>query len=91
MFFMTLSLAPTSSVPLYFMEPETIFPVGARMFIIEYAVTDLPEPDSPTIPKTFPLSRKNETPLTAFTSPASVKNEVFKSFTSSKDIFRILL
>jgi len=43
---------------------------------IEYDVTDFPEPDSPTIPKVFPGSKLKEIPLTARTSPASVKKLV---------------
>ena len=34
-FFMTFSSAPTSSCPSYLMEPETIFPVEARICMIE--------------------------------------------------------
>ncbi len=81
-FFITFSLHPTSSCPSNLMDPETILPVGASICMMEYAVTDLPEPDSPTIPSTFPRSRLKETPLTALTSPASVKNDVCRSFTS---------
>ena len=49
--------------------------------MMEYAVTDFPEPDSPTMPSTFRRSRLKDTPLTAFTSPAGVKKEVCKSRT----------
>ena len=40
-----------------------------------YAVTDLPEPDSPTMPRTSPSFILNETSFSALTSPAGVKNE----------------
>ena len=44
--------------------------------MIESAVTDLPEPDSPTIPSVVPASTENESPFTARTSPSSVLNVV---------------
>ena len=64
------------SSPRYFTSPPVIRPVSARICITEYAVTDLPEPDSPTIPSVLPGSKLKEIPLTAFTSPASVKKLV---------------
>ena len=48
------------------------------------AVTDLPEPDSPTIATTSPGSTVNVTPSTARTIPSSVANETFRSSTVSK-------
>ncbi len=39
---------------------------------IDNDVTDFPEPDSPTIPKTSPLYMSNEIPSTALAVPASV-------------------
>ncbi len=45
------------------------------------AVTDLPEPDSPTIATTSPRSTVNETPSTARTTPSSVANETRRSST----------
>ena len=42
------------------------------------AVTDLPDPDSPTIPKISPGRTSNETPSTARTAPASVLNVVLR-------------
>jgi hypothetical protein len=35
-------------------------------------VTDLPDPDSPTMPSVSPGWRENETPSTALTRPSSV-------------------
>ena len=40
--------------------------------MIESEVTDLPQPDSPTIPSTDPSSTSKETPSTACTSPSRV-------------------
>ena len=40
--------------------------------MIDRLVTDLPEPDSPTMPSTLPRSTANETPSTAPTTPSSV-------------------
>ena len=39
-------------------------------------VTDLPQPDSPTIPNTSPGKRSNETRSTAVTAPRSVLKRV---------------
>ena len=47
------------------------------------AVTDLPEPDSPTIETISPGETENETPSTACTTPSSVANETLSSETSS--------
>ncbi len=47
------------------------------------AVTLLPEPDSPTIPKTLPRSSSKSTPSTARTMPSSVAKRTFRPFTSS--------
>ncbi len=43
------------------------------------AVTDLPEPDSPTTASTSPAARSNETPSTACTTPSSVAKETRRS------------
>ncbi len=42
----------------------------------------LPEPDSPTMPIVLPRSSVNETPSTALTKPASVRNAVLRFSTS---------
>src|SRR5579863_175493 len=55
----------------------------ARRRITESAVTDLPEPDSPTMPSVSPASSLNESPLTAVTRPSSVRNVVRRLPTSS--------
>src|SRR5262245_48980379 len=46
------------------------------------AVTLLPHPDSPTMPRVSPLSMWKSTPSTARTTPSSVKKCVFRPFTS---------
>ena len=51
--------------------------------MIESDVTDLPEPDSPTMPSVEPGSTANDSPLTAATTPSSVLNVVLRSLTSS--------
>ena len=40
--------------------------------MIERESTDLPQPDSPTMPIVLPRSNENETPSTARTNPRSV-------------------
>ncbi len=50
--------------------------------MIESAVTDLPQPDSPTIPSVRPFSTWKETPSTAWTTPSRVKKCVLRSLTS---------
>ena len=51
--------------------------------MIERLSTDLPEPDSPTMPSVRPRSRVSDTPSTARTSPPDVRNDVRRSSTSS--------
>lgn len=45
-------------------------------------VTDLPEPDSPTMPTVDPLGTERETPDTARTMPFRVWNETRRLLTS---------
>src|SRR5918992_1831350 len=54
--------------------------------MIERTVTDLPQPDSPTMPSISPTSTSKETPSTARTSPARVLKYVWRSRTSSSSI-----
>ena len=49
----------------------------------------MPEPDSPTMPSTFPRSRLKEMPLTARTSPASTLKEVQRFFTCKSGSFML--
>src|SRR2546430_16390893 len=51
--------------------------------MIVCAVTDLPQPDSPTMASTSPARRSNETPSTARTTPSSVAKETPRSSTVS--------
>ena len=52
--------------------------------IIDFAVTDLPDPDSPTIPKTSPSFKESDKLLTANIRPSSVSNSTFKFLISNK-------
>ena len=63
--------------------PPSTLPFLSKIPMIEYAVTDLPEPDSPTMPKTFPFSKVKDTPLTDKTLPASILNDVLRFSTSN--------
>src|SRR5689334_15833238 len=77
---------PTSSRPLYLIEPPiTAFGSLIRPTMLS-SVTVLPQPDSPT---TLTISCElmvKETPLTARTNPCWVRKETLRSFTSSRDI-----
>ena len=79
------------SSPLYFTEPPVMAPFSARICMIEYAVTDFPEPDSPTIPRVFPGSSLKLTPFTADTSPLSVLKVVCRSDTSRTNLLSSIL
>ena len=59
--------------------------------MIESAVTDLPQPDSPTIPSVLPFSTAKLTPSTARTTPSRVKKCVRRSSTSSSAIATLSL
>src|SRR5215208_517408 len=48
------------------------------------AVTDFPQPDSPTMLSTSPDSSEKETPSTAWTVPSSVAKSTFRSLISSR-------
>src|SRR5271154_3652562 len=64
-------------------EPSAIFPARSRMRITAYEVTDLPEPDSPTMPSVSPLATDILTCCTALTMPRRVANSTVRSLTSS--------
>src|SRR6516165_3764700 len=53
----------------------------SRSWMMESAVTLLPQPDSPTSPTVSPSSIPKLTPLTARISPSLVKNDVRSPFT----------
>ena len=69
--------------------PPVILPGLVTNFIIDNEVTDLPEPDSPTMPIVSPLLILNEIPLTALLIPCSVLKLVSKFFTLSNISFFI--
>ena len=50
---------------------------------IALLVTDLPEPDSPTMASVSPFSRSKLMSLTALTVPLLVRKEMIRFFTSS--------
>ena len=52
--------------------------------MIERDRTDLPDPDSPTIPSVLPRSSTIDTLFTATASPRGVLNDVLRSVTSSR-------
>ena len=59
------------SLPRKIISPPSIFDVGSN-FIKDMAVTDLPHPDSPTIPIVSPSFILKLTSFTLFTIPLSV-------------------
>ena len=58
------------SCPLKLISPPTTLALFAKRPIIALVVTDLPEPDSPTIARVSPLSKWKLTSRMALTSPA---------------------
>ena len=66
-----------SSYHVYSIEPLSMVPLFARIPIIAFVVTDLPEPLSPTIASVSPLYKSMFTPRIAFTWPLSVLNDIF--------------
>ncbi len=72
------------------MDPSSIIPLPAKIPMIARFVTDLPDPDSPTIASVSPLYKSNDISLTARTNPFGVRNEIFKLLTSSTFSFFII-
>src|SRR5579872_1034027 len=71
--------------PLKLISPPSKRPGGEGMRrMIESALTDLPLPDSPTIPSVEPFSIAYDSPLTARTIPSSVLKLTRRLLTSSK-------
>src|ERR1700694_4733438 len=64
-------------------EPSAILPARSRIRITAEEVTDLPEPDSPTMPSVSPLATEMLTCCTALTMPRLVANSTVRSLTSS--------
>ncbi len=70
---MSLAGILSRSSPMKRISPPAILPGGLGiMLMIERLVTDLPEPDSPTMPRVSPLRSSKLTPSTALTIPSSV-------------------
>ncbi len=76
----SVSRRPISSVPRNRMEPATRA-CGGNSPMVASADTDLPDPDSPTIPSTSPVATSKLTPRTAATRPASLGNDTSRSRT----------
>src|SRR5215510_15181100 len=64
--------------------PPTMRPGGETSRKIESAVTDLPQPDSPTRLNVSPRSSVNETSSTERASPRLVEKKVFRLRTSRR-------
>src|SRR5215470_9576341 len=79
-----LSLSFSRSRPSNNISPPTIHPGELTSLMIESAVTDLPQPDSPTRLRVSPCSSVNETSSTERTSPRLVEKNVFRLRTSRK-------
>src|SRR5713101_7678463 len=73
---------PTSSSPSRRIDPSTIRPGGSSRPRIDQPVTVLPDPDSPTRPRTSPRATVKLTPSTALMTPARVKKCVFRFSTA---------
>ncbi len=71
--------------------PSAMNPGGLwTSLMMERFVTDLPEPDSPTMPRVSPRRRSNEMPSTAFTRPVTVRNWVLR-FSTLRIISSLML
>src|SRR5262245_66325648 len=81
-----ISASPSfsKSRPSKITSPPTTRPGGETSLMIESAVTDLPQPDSPTRLKVSPRSSVNETSSTERTSPRLVEKNVFRLRTSRR-------
>ena len=75
------ALLPPRSWPSSRMRPPTCRPGGSIRPMIDRPVIDLPEPDSPTRPSTWPRRTVKETSCTARTTPCRVAKWVLKPCT----------
>ena len=66
------SVSSVRSVPLKLTQPPVTWAGGASSCAIANSSVDLPQPDSPTMPRNSPLARSKLTPSTAVTSPRRV-------------------
>src|SRR6185503_18181083 len=80
----SFSLAALTSIPENITEPSAMLPARSRIRITAYDVTDLPEPDSPTMPSVSPLATLMLTCCTALTMPRRVVNSTVRSLTSRR-------
>src|SRR5215475_7653006 len=78
--------AARRSMPVNVTDPSAMRPARSRMRIAAYEVTDLPEPDSPTMPTVSPLATAMSTCWTARTVPRRVENSTVRSRMSSSGI-----
>ena len=62
--------------------PDSIRPGRSTSRRMESAVTDFPQPDSPTRPSVSPSAISNDIPSTARATPSSVRKFVCRSFKS---------
>src|SRR6478609_3085742 len=72
------SFSPSSSSPCSLIDPVILAVFGCRPSTAR-DVTDLPEPDSPTIAIVSPAARSKLRPRTAFTGPASLGKVTYRS------------
>src|SRR4051794_15120002 len=81
---MSSSLSLRRSTPSSMISPlTTALVLRCRPRIAELD-TDLPEPDSPTIPSVLPFSRSKESPSVALTTPSGVGKWTLRSLTERK-------
>ena len=62
--------------------PAAMRPGGSSNPMTALPVSDLPAPDSPTMPSTSPRAMENDTPSTATSVPRRVGNSTRRSSTS---------
>ena len=75
---------PRTSMPSKTMRRPAIFPGGSGISrITERLVTDLPLPDSPTMPSVSPFLSSKLMPSTALTMPSSVAKYVLRPLTDN--------
>ncbi len=83
--------APFSSSPSSRIEPSTVVASGLCRPRMVRLVTDLPDPDSPTMPSVLPRARSKERPSTALTVPSSVEKCTFRSLMDRKGCCSVLV
>src|SRR5262245_38745371 len=81
---MSVSSAAPTSMPRNVTDPPAMRPARSRIRMTAYEVTDLPEPDSPTMPTVSPLASEILSRSTARTVPRRVENSTVRSRTSRR-------